>query len=193
MSGSNIVPKVVALFEASCARQFQNLGAYIKQSDHDFLRSTSMDGFVSVRISADSEDLSIQLCLSVPGAFLRETMPVIEVDNDSIVLYQEDWCMELANRFLGDLKNQLLSYNCLVRMGLPKLIDDTVDNVSVPAEYESVERLFLIDSHLLAQIHNLPLAIRLHVNQLNKDLVFDEREAGLDDDDCFEVSELEHL
>ncbi|KZY30052.1 MULTISPECIES: hypothetical protein [unclassified Oleiphilus] len=99
--------------------------------------------------------------------------------------------MELANRFLGDLKNQLLLHHCILRMGLPKLCQDELLELDAPVDYEVHERLFLVDSHLLAQIHDLPIVCRLLIKQTNKEMIFAEVSEGLEEEDWFEESELE--
>ncbi len=192
MGDVQVVPRVIELFELSCKKQIENLGAYIKNTDIDLQRLTTLDGLVSASIEAGSEDLSILMYLSVPGALLRETMPTVDAQNENIYQYQEDWCLELANRLLGDLKNQLLSHHhCILRMGLPKLCQDDILDIEKPVDCEVCDRLFLLDSHLLAQIHNLPVVCRLFVKKINKGMVFAESLSPSEDEDWFEEGELE--
>jgi hypothetical protein len=192
MNGATIESQIVGLFEAVCSRQFGNLGAYIKKSGEDIEQLSGKEGFVSAAIDAQSEDLCLLLYLSVPEAFLRETMPTIDLGDGCIVQYQEDWCMELANRFLGDLKNQLILQNCVMKMGLPKLLDSGLAGIELKDDYVVSNRMFEVDSHLLAQLHDLPVAFSLQVKLINKQLEFSEDDDEFDED-CFEIGELEHL
>lgn len=191
-----VVPRILELLDTTCAKQIESLGCYIKSVDEDLSDIVSLDDFVSVSIKAQSEDLSLHFYLSVPGAFLRETMPVIDAQNSDIVQFQEDWCMELANRFLGRLKNKLISHRCVLMMGLPKLYAEgelsmELESVRANAEHNFFERLFKVDSYLLGPVHNLPIVARLMIDLANPDLVLSDYED--EDEDWFDESELEHL
>lgn len=192
MSSETVVPKIVELFEAACAKQFDNLGAYIKKADDNLHGFDSQETFVTTSITAQSEDLILVLYVSVSEVFLLETMPMMSFEGGDIVPYQEDWCMELANRFLGDLKNQLVSLGCEMRMGLPCLSDSKIKDIHSAEGYEIAQRVFVVDSHLLAQLHNLTTVFCLQINLLNEKLDFVEDD-DVDDEDCFDIGELEHL
>jgi hypothetical protein len=191
-----VVPRVLELLDTTCAKQFESLGCFIKSVDDDLSCIGSLEDFVSVSIQAQSDDLSLSLYLSVPGAFLRETMPLVDAQNSEIVQFQEDWCMELANRFLGRLKNKLISHRCVLMMGLPKLYVEgelalELDSKLTQSEHKCFERLFTIDSHLLGPVHDLPVVARLFIDLNNPELMLNDYED--EDEDWFDESELEHL
>ena len=197
MAELQVIPRVLDLLDSACAKQFEVVGSYIKGSETDLSTLTTLDGNVTVSIGASSDDLSLQLYLSVPSIFLRETMPSIEVQNSDMVQYQEDWCMELANRFMGRLKNKLVSHLCVLRMGLPKLIPDAGLDLGLDLGQglepgaEIHDRIYLVDSHLLGPVHDIPVVCRLLVKPLNEAFQLSDYED--EDEDWFDESELEHL
>lgn len=144
-----------------------------------------LDSSICSSISCFSDDIAMTLTIAVDKGFLVNTIPMIGGQRLDTLSFQKDWCLELANRFLGRLKNKLLSHNCTLSMGLPVLID--VSEYRKLAPHSDISRFFEIDG--LGQEHQIRCI--LSVNMLNDEMVLDDYED--EDEDWFEESELDHL
>jgi hypothetical protein len=56
----------------------------------------------------------------------------------------EDWCLELNNQLVGRVKNKLLSYGCVISVGLPVLLTGT--GVSAVTGPSSEVRHYFVES-----------------------------------------------
>jgi hypothetical protein len=149
---------IINIFDAACVKQFQSLGCEIGEARRG---SHSNEVMVSY-ITAGSEDLTISLLLKTPRLLLAQTMPIVDFERISDPKFQEDWNCELANRFLGRIKNSLVEYNCRLDIGLPESLqaselkhfkcigDEVIRHFAVSNELiDSV-----LDCHLYLDVHN---------------------------------------
>jgi len=186
----DVISRVTELFDSACIGQFESLGCVINLVEHSEVVPNEAE-FITSFIEAESKDLSVKLFLASPCSLLTETMPLVDDRSIKIPEFQEDWNLELANRFLGRLKNKLLSHGCVLNMGLPEKSSYEAMEVERQEGEESAVRLFQIQhesnqgmSHdvmqcsLLVRVHNQALCLLDHEDE---------------DEAWFEESELEHL
>ena len=95
--------RIVELFDSACIKQIESLGCDIERVDV----LAHSEEVLRAYIEATSEDISVMLCLNVPKALLVHTMPASLGEGDADI--ERDWVLELSNRFLGRLKNKLIS------------------------------------------------------------------------------------
>lgn len=144
-----------------------------------------LDGSICASISCFSNDIAMTLTIAADKGFLVNTIPMIGGQRLDTVSFQNDWCLELANRFLGRLKNKLLSHDCTLNMGLPALIDAPEHNKLVLNS--NISRVFQIDGSGGGD----QIQCTLSVSLLNDEMLLEDYED--EDEDWFEESELDHL
>jgi hypothetical protein len=174
-----LIPRIIELFDSTCIKQFESLGC-------DMERVSQADGsndLLAADIEAVSNDLRLKLHLSVPKSLLLQLLPAgsgVQLQDQSLL---DDWILELSNRFLGRLKNKLVSHDCSLQMGLPSAyVVSEVAPVLRDGE-EQVLRFF--------EINKQTMACCLSIEVLKPDLSLSEYED--EDEDWFEESELVHL
>ena len=123
MLENSVVHRIVELFDSTCVSQFESMGCSIlKVSD-----PSAWHGLLSAHIEAVSDDLSIELLLIAPGPLLAQTMPSGEGYSVADPDLQKDWLLELANRFVGRLKNKLVEHGSVLKIGFPVANDSDND------------------------------------------------------------------
>lgn len=164
---------IINIFDAACIQQFKTLGCEIGEAR----RSSHSNEVMVSYITAGSEDLTISLLLKTPRLLLAQTMPIVDFDRVSDPKFQEDWNSELANRFVGRIKNALLKYNCRLNIGLPESLltselehfhcsgDEQVRHFAVSNELIDC----VVDCHLYLDVHNDMFTLTDRID-LNKDL-----------------------
>ena len=113
------IKRITDVFDAACIKQFESLGCAVELTDRASYSSEVMASY----ITAGSEDLTISLLLKTPRLLLAQTMPIVDIERIDDPEFQEDWNNELANRYLGRLKNSLLEYDCCLDIGLPEILN----------------------------------------------------------------------
>jgi hypothetical protein len=187
-----VIPRVVELFDSTCEKQLESMECQSKELEAiDYDRAVSKETVVTVYIDAASDDLDLKLYLTASRSFLASTMPIMDACESLAAEFEEDWCLELANRFLGRLKNKLVSHNCILKMGLPKLSSDDLGSLYVGAGVERVERLFEKNDEGDNGGSPRQILCNLLIEKTNKELILDDYED--EDEDWFDESELEHL
>lgn len=188
-----VVERVVELFDSTCIKQFESMNCDIyplNQNDVGLSSRKDLEA-VCAHIDCDSEDLNIRLLVQATKGFLVKTMPLIGGQRIELVSFQEDWCLEIANRFLGRLKNKLVSHECFLKMGLPELCRDAQHETLQKQLDACATRVFHIkggpDSGADVEI----IECTLFVDLKRADLQIDDYED--EDEDWFDESELEHL
>lgn len=185
--------RIVELFDSTCIKQFESMNCDIyplNQSDLGVSSRQDLEPVCAV-IDCDSEDLTIRLLVQATKGFLVKTMPLIGGQRIELVSFQEDWCLEIANRFLGRLKNKLVSHGCYARMGLPAICRD--------AQHETLQNQLDARASRVFHIQNGPVSgadveiieCTLFVNLKRAELQIDDYED--EDEDWFDESELQHL
>jgi len=121
------------LFESTCHEVFESLECQIEKVNG----SKKVLTVPCAYINAASEDIKMTLLLRGPISILKKTFPV--KDNIETIIPEEldDWISELSNRFMGCLKNKLISYEHLLILDIPiKRFGVDVENF-LPAGYQS--------------------------------------------------------
>ena len=148
---------ITEIFDAACVKQFESLGCQIQVTERGSYSSEVMAAY----ITAGSEDLTISLLLKTPKLLLAQTMPIVDVDRIAEPNFQEDWNCELANRFLGRIKNSLVDFNCRLDIGLPEVMSKS-DLKHFNCEGEEIVRHFAISSDLTDSIMDCHLFVGVH-------------------------------
>lgn len=180
---SEVVARVIELFDSTCVKQFESMRCAIHPLNA--LDVKSIDSSVCASIRCHSDDIALVLLVSADKRFLANTIPMVGGVRLETASFQNDWCLELANRFLGRLKNKLLSHGCSLKMGLP-----TLNSLSAQVELiteSTVSRCFQIEG----EQEGGQIQCALSVTLLNNDMALDDYED--EDEDWFEESELDHL
>lgn len=182
---TEVIERVIELFDSTCEKQFESMHCdIIKLSDAEY---KNLNDAICTSIDCYSEDINICLKISADTGFLRDTMPMSIDGEQNVEPFLQDWCLELANRFLGRLKNKLLSHDCVLKMGLPSLVDCSAKRESLNEEKVSFEQVFqIVDSNKTNQIQ-----CALFIDLLNAEMVLEDYED--EDEDWFDESELQHL
>ncbi len=186
---SVVVERITDLFDTTCAKQFESMRCGIVDAE-----SPKFDAYEDVNcitIECTSEDLKLRLKLSANKSFLTNTMPAISGQNLDSLAYQKDWCLELGNRFLGRLKNKLLSHGCVLAMGLPSLISYSSMNIDDESSADVVRRVFEIASSDKESAQKGVIECVLLIHILGSEVALDDYED--EDEDWFDESELHHL
>jgi hypothetical protein len=115
--GSNveILRPLHALFESTCVEVFESLHCTLKKVDQ-------VEKVVSVNcsyINASSDEIALTLLLRGPISILKKTYPIKDNVESIKPAELDDWISELANRFMGSLKNKLISYEHSLQLGIP--------------------------------------------------------------------------
>jgi len=169
--------RIVELFDSACIKQIESLGCDIERVDV----LAHSEEVLRAYIEATSEDISVMLCLNVPKALLVHTMPASLGEGDADI--ERDWVLELSNRFLGRLKNKLISHDCVLVMGLPQFCTDTGAQKSLQDKFVQAVRYF--------KINNLVMECCLFIDIADDAKALSEYED--EDEDWFEESELQNL
>jgi hypothetical protein len=150
--------QITEIFDAACIKQFESLGCKVQVTNKGSYSSEVMASY----ITAGSEDLTISLLLKTPRLLLAQTMPIVDIERIGDPEFQEDWNNELANRYLGRIKNGLLEHGCRLDVGLPEILsasdlkhftcagDEIVRHYSIASELTDS----VMDCHLYIDIHN---------------------------------------
>tara|TARA_R110002072_G_scaffold11246_1_gene51260 strand:+ start:3502 stop:4047 length:546 start_codon:yes stop_codon:yes gene_type:complete len=180
---SEVIERVIELFDSTCEKQFESMHCDIHSLNSAEYQKKGDS--VCASINCYSDDIEITLIITATKGFLVNTIPLIGGQRLDTVSFQNDWCLELANRFLGRLKNKLLSHDCLLNMGLPVLVGGSRQAQS--SEDFSAKRVFQVDG--LGENNQIQCA--LGVTLLNPDMTLEDYED--EDEDWFDESELLHL
>lgn len=182
---SEVISRVVELFDSTCVKQFESMKCDIRSEKIDALYD--MEAAICAFISCYSDDLEINLIISASEGFLASTIPLTGGQRLESESFLKDWCLELANRFLGRLKNKLLSHGCTLSMGLPILVVGHDMATRMANAHPAASRAFKnVLPNAEHQIH-----CDLFVKELNPDFSLDDYED--EDEDWFDESELQHL
>lgn len=152
---------ITEIFDAACVKQFESLGCQIEVTD----RSSYSREVMASYITAGSEDLTISLLLKTPRLLLAQTMPIVDVDRIGDPSFQEDWNCELANRFLGRIKNSLVQHNCRLAIGLPEVMSKS-DMKHFHCDGEEIVRHFSISSEITDSVMDCHLYVDFHNDAL---------------------------
>lgn len=104
------------LFEQSCLEVFESLGCQAVKVDQLDPESNAPGAW----IDSASEDLQMTLCLRGPISIIEQTHPAVHRGDSIAQADLDDWIGELANRFMGQLKNKLLVYDHCLKIGMPQ-------------------------------------------------------------------------
>lgn len=193
MEAVQVIPRIIGLFDSTCISQFESMGCEISNVEDasDLSGHVSGSHLVTSYIEAASENLSVKLFLTSPRALLSETMPGVEDLSMSTEQFQEDWNLELANRFLGRLKNKLVDHGCSLQMGIPLKCLDAEARKEMQFGAEKVERFFQVDHRFKGVLKSDVIDCCLFIQLINSELELEDHED--EDEAWFDESELEHL
>jgi len=188
-----VIPRIIELFDSACISQFESMGCDIKSVDGTSISTERQNDskLVTSYIEAASEDLSVKLFLTSPRALLTETMPVVEDLSLSTEQFQEDWNLELANRFLGRLKNKLVDHGCSLQMGIPLKCLDAEARKEMQFDAEKVVRFFQVSLWSAGVLKSDVIDCCLFIRLMSEGLALEDHED--EDEAWFDESELEHL
>lgn len=188
-----VVERVVELFDSTCMKQFESMNCDIFPLLHEeqSLSSRGELDTVTTVIQCASEALTIRLLVQASKGFLIKTMPLIGGQRIELRSFQEDWCLEIANRFLGRLKNKLLSHGCQLQMGLPEMCSDVQQEIQRHQLDVCARRVFQIANGPVSGADVELVECVLFIDLKDKSLQIDDYED--EDEDWFDESELEHL
>jgi len=164
-----IVSLITRLFDAACINQFESMGCEIREVENP---STSFE-VMSAFIQAQSSDLQLGLLLKTSRLLLVQTMPLLDMESINDPSYQEDWNLELSNRFLGRLKNKLLPYGCRLNIGLPIVPDENLV-LELQGNSQSIIRLFEVSSDITNSVIECYLFVKMlgdDVQSINLDAI----------------------
>ena len=188
-----VVERVVELFDSTCLKQFESMSCDIYpllHQEQSLSSNRELDTVASV-IQCASEGMTVRLLVQATKGFLIKTMPLIGGQRIELRSFQEDWCLEIANRFLGRLKNKLVSHDCHLQMGLPNLCSDVQQEIQKHQLDVCARRVFQVANGPVSgsdiEVIECVLFIDLKDNALQIEDYEDE------DEDWFDESELEHL
>lgn len=173
----SVLESLHQLFEDTCFDVFESIQCNLKKVDS----AKDVLAVPCAHIDASSEDLNLKLLLRGPVSILRETYPVQDSSSESIRVQDlEDWISELANRFMGDLKNRLINYQHYLQLGTPiKQFGLSVKDFAEDG-FEAVTFNF--------QSGREVFECSLHTKVLNENLAFEYQEP---EEDPFADGELE--
>jgi len=183
MLENSVVSRVVELFDSTCISQFESMGCAVHKVD----KPSAWPGLLSAHIDAVSKDLSVELLLIAPSPLLAQTMPSGDGYSVADPDLQKDWLLELANRFVGRLKNKLVEHGSVLKIGFP-VANDTENDKKVfikNVQGDEIVRCFEVAGDVAADVIECRLYISLHNEAL--ELLDHEDE----DEDWFSESELQ--
>ena len=162
---SDVLVTLHNLFESSCFEVFESLQCQLEKVDqtHNTLAAPTAS------IEATSNDINIKLVLRGPVSILKKTYPAKEdlqkIKPDEL----DDWLSELANRFMGHLKNKLLPYEHTLQLGIPvkqesEHSESALSKGVLGENFQSLTLYFDIASEVFE--------CSLHTQILNKDISF---------------------
>lgn len=147
MSKEQVQDCILQLFESSCIELFKYYNCGIYKSNHN---THHLDNVPVAYIDAGSNDVEILLTLRVPFSVLAMSYPIdaIILELDDTVL--EDWILELSNQLMGNLKNKLINYGTILKLGLPdSYFDSNSNDLPAPAtEGEKFIYNFCVDNEI---------------------------------------------
>ena len=190
MAVNDVTLKIVALFDEACIDQLESMGCIIKRVD----KPSEWGGFLSAYIKAESDDLSLNLLINMPAPLLAQTMPSGGQYNIADPELQKDWLLELANRFVGRLKNKLLRRGCILKIGIPASLENESQSegylgaISTNKIFSAnkILRCYEISGDVASDVMECRLYI--DINNENLELLDDSSE-----DDSYEEGSLENL
>jgi hypothetical protein len=182
---SDVFERVVELLDSTCVKQFESMHCEIRSLEDSSFESD--DSSFSVSIDCHSDDIKLTLILSATKGFLLNTMPIIGGQRLDSTPFQKDWCNELANRFLGRLKNKLLDHGCSLKMGLPLMLDSNSGQSKINSADFLATRVF----EIVGSQEDSQIQCSLFIDLLNTEMQLDDYED--EDEDWFDESELQHL
>jgi len=184
MACNDVVQHIVELFDATCISQFESMGCTVKRVD----KPSSWGGFLTAHIAAVSEDLNLKLILNAPSPLLAQTMPSGEGYSVADPELQRDWLLELANRFVGRLKNKLVDHGCVLKMGIPGMLgsDEQRYKYAQNISQDKIVRCFEVAGDIASDV----LECRLYIDVVNESLTILEH---VEDDDQIQEGVLESL
>lgn len=164
------------LFADSCADVFVSLNCQVEKIGDE---RPNLD-IPCAHIEARSDDLELTMLLRGPINFLKETFPIKEQLKSIQAEELYDWLSELANRFMGDLKNKLIPFDHTLKIGIPKKeFGLDVEHFSLDG-YHAYTLIFDIGGDLFE--------CALYTKLFNDDIVFIQHEVVSDfSSDCSEL------
>ena len=175
-AGSNLEP-LRHLFEDTCFDVFESIQCNLKKVDS----ASDILAVPCAYIEASSDDLSLRLLLRGPVSILRDTYPIQDEKGAIRAEDLDDWISELANRFMGALKNKLIDYQHYLQLGTPiKQFGLSVSDFAMEG-YDAVTFNF--------QSGREVFECSLHTKALSSELQFIYQQ--VDDDSLFDDGELE--
>jgi hypothetical protein len=107
----NILSTIV---QSSVVELFRGVGIAVAPLPKGFAAPMSTQGCVSAAISYSSPSMTGTLNLHVPQPLLAQAML-----SETVTLKGADLTREFSNQLLGRIKNRLLTYQIVLRLGLP--------------------------------------------------------------------------
>ncbi len=151
------------LFTESCADVFISLNCDVYKIEGE---RPNLDA-PCVFIDASSEDITLTLLLRGPLNFLKKTYPMQNALESFQTEALYDWLSELANRFMGDLKNKLIPFDHTLQIGIPQKQFNLDVEHFLPDGYYANTLLFNIGGELFE--------CSLYTKLLSEDVVFQQQ------------------
>lgn len=177
IEAQQITPHIAGLFNSACINVFSDFDQGIRKIDHPSSNSDTLTAY----INADSSDFNVSLLLSMPRQLLSQFLSTNKMGSSEKERVLSESILELSNQLLGKLKNQLVSDECRLKLGLPKLCSDSESNQLLP-ERSDKQKLFY-------EIKNNLIECHLAVDVINENMTM--IPVGEDVNASFEESELE--
>jgi len=167
-----------SLFSSTCIEVFESLNCHIEQVDE----AKKILAVPCAHIAAFSDQVEMTLLLRGPVAVLKQTYPIKDNPNTIESFELDDWISELANRFMGSLKNKLLAYEHTLQMNTPKMQFGVNVNTFLPDSYEP----YILNFQSGREVFECSL----HTRVLNKNIQFI-LQAASDEQQYLDDGELE--
>jgi len=143
IEAAQVSPHITELFDLSCINLFQGIDQDIQKVDSSFGTPEVLTAY----INADSSDLNIALLLSIPKQLLSQLLPANLRHHSENQNTLGDSIMELSNQLLGKLKNQLVSSECWLDLGLPQLCVEADFNQLISQKSDKNKLFYKIESN----------------------------------------------
>lgn len=147
------------LFEVSSHDVFESLGCKVVRVE----KADEKVGTPCAYISAHSDELEMLMLLRGPLTVLEQTLPAKGAGKSVTESDLNDWLSELANRFMGNLKNKLLVYGHRLSLGTPKSESNVGPNHFVVDDFTSFVLYFDTGCDVFeCALYTKPLTENLH-------------------------------
>ncbi len=106
--------------------------------------------FLIALIGLSNDSIRLSLTLLVSQSLLNSSLPEDIDEINDIVL--QDWIGELSNSLAGRIKHKLVSYGCILNLGLPTVIQGNKLQIEHPKKTEFSAHQFSTETNELIEV-----------------------------------------